>query len=197
MRRCAINAAGRSRSSSVPPLARRPRDIGGFILFSPLVDQRPVRQRIACRHVVDSARPRRAAPPGHRRSAGAGAVEVVGGSPAGHLEARARVEHQSAQQRLLGTRSVAPAPTAMSYRYDSDHTSAGDLRLAHRQYKILHRRVVSLMARWHTADFCRIDPRTDRPGRWRNAGNGGFDHHGSASSRAATGACLEGGSRLR
>ena len=98
---------------------------------------------------------------------------------------------------LLGTRSVAPAPTAMSYRYDFDHTSVGDIRLAHRQYKILHRRVVSLMARWHTADFCRIDPRTDRPGRWRNAGNGGFDHHGSASSRAATGACLEGGSRLR
>ena len=27
----------------------------------------------------------------------------------------------------------------MSYQYDFDHTSAGDLRLAHRQYEILHR----------------------------------------------------------
>ena len=36
------------------------------------------------------------------------------------------------------------------------------------------------LARWHNADSGRTDPSTDGPGRWRSAGNTGFDHRGSA-----------------
>ena len=53
------------------------------------------------------------------------------------------------------------------------------------------------LARWHPAVPGRTDPCTDRPGRWRTAGNAGFDHHGSAALAPRRGRVSKVGSSLR
>ena len=69
---------------------------------------------------------------------GATRVVVVPARPMPMPSFSPKCSRIGAASRSVGRRGN-PSPRAISYQYDFDHTSAGDLRLAHRQYEILHR----------------------------------------------------------